>query len=167
MLAEKIKQDLKNAMKEKARDKVRTLRLLRAELVNMGKEKRYRAAKKEGGLSEGEIEKKSELTDKEALEAVVSEVKKRREAIEEFKKGGREDLVKKEQEELAVLKEYMPEQMDEAEVRKEAARVIKETGAGAMQDMGKVMKELMPRLKGRADGSLVSRVVKEILGEDD
>ena len=110
-----------------------------------------------------EIEKRSKLTDEEIIDAISSEVKKRKESIESYEKGGREELAQKERDELKVLMEYMPEQMSEDEIRTEAKKAIAETGAKEIKEMGKVLGVLMPNLKGRADGQTVSRIVKEEL----
>jgi len=109
------------------------------------------------------LEKESRLTDEETLEAVSYEAKKRKESIAEFEKGGRNDLVEKEKKELAILKTYLPEQLAEEEIKKLVKEAVEKTGAKEPKDMGKVMAELMPKTKGRADGNLVSKVVKESL----
>ncbi len=163
MLSQKLKKDLKQAMKEKNQDLVRTLRFLRSSIINQEKEKRYKIAQDKKGLSEQELEKKSELTDEEVMEVLFSELKKRKESIEEFQKGGREDLVENERAELKIIKDYLPQQLSEQEIEKEVEAVVQKTGAQGPRDIGKVMSVLMPRLKGRADGALVSKVVKQKL----
>jgi uncharacterized protein YqeY len=90
--------------------------------------------------------------------------KQRKESIEQFEEGDRPDLAEKEKSELKIIDEYLPEMMDEEEVRKVVQEKIKAFGASGMQDMGKVMGPLMGQLKGKADGSIVSKVVKEELG---
>ena len=111
-----------------------------------------------------EIEKKGkELTQEEILEILISEVKKRKEAIEGFKRGSRNDLVEKEQKELKILQKYLPEQIKEEEIRKEAQEIIEKIGASNLSDMGRVMSILMPKLKGRAEGGVVSAVVSKLL----
>jgi len=94
---------------------------------------------------------------------ISSEIKKRKEAILEFEKGERKDLVKRETSEMKILQSYLPEQLPEAEIKKFAKEIIKKAGAKEIKDMGKVMSELMPKLKGKAEGSLVSKIVKELL----
>lgn len=147
-LREKISLDLKNALRDRRVIDLSVLRMLQSAIRNK------------------EIEKKkgdTGLADEEVIEVIVSEIKKRREAIDGYMKGQRQDLVDKENAELAVLISYMPRQMGEAEIREEAKRAIDEAGAKTSQDMGKVMKILMLRLKGKADGGLVNKIVKEEL----
>jgi uncharacterized protein YqeY len=147
-LREKISSDLKNALRDRKVIALSVLRMLQSSIKNK------------------EIEKKkgdAGLTDEEVVEVIISEIKKRKEAIEGYMKGQRQDLVDKENAELAVLMSYMPRQMGEAGIREEAKRAIDEAGAKIPQDMGKVMKILMPRMKGKADGALVNKIVKEEL----
>ncbi|MER3447293.1 MAG: glutamyl-tRNA amidotransferase [Candidatus Dadabacteria bacterium] len=147
-LRERISLDLKNALRGRRIIDLSVLRMLQSAIRNR------------------EIEKKkgdAGLTDEEVIEVVTSEIKKRKEAIEGYMKGQRQDLVDKEKAELEVLMNYMPSQMGEAEIRKEAKKAIEEAGAKIPQDMGRVMKILMPRMKGKADGALVNRIVKEEL----
>jgi uncharacterized protein YqeY len=164
-LKEKIDEDLKRAMKEKKEREVSTLRLLKAAIFDREKEKRYKISKEKEELKEEELEKESQLSDEEIIEVIHSEIKKRKEAILEFEKGKREDLVKKEKEEIEILKNYLPEQLSEKEIEKLAKEIIEKVGAKDIKDMGKVMKELMPKVKGRADGALVSKIVKELLSK--
>ena len=106
-----------------------------------------------------------EATKEDVLAVVQKEAKQRRESIEQFQNAGRQDLVEKETKELAILQKYFPEQMSEEEVRKLVGDAITQTGATSMQDIGKVMGVLMPKVKGKADGSLVNSVVKEQLSK--
>jgi len=106
------------------------------------------------------------LTEEEILEVISSEAKKRKDAIDEFRKGGRDDLVEKEKRELEILKKYLPEQMNEEQIKKEAKKAIEEVGASGPQEMGKVMGVLMPKLKGRAEGGMVSKIVQELLASN-
>ena len=99
------------------------------------------------------------------LEKFLYEGKKRKEAIIGFEKGGRIESAEKEKEELKILQKYLPEQLTEEKIKKLTMEAIKESGAETVRDMGKVMKVLMPKLKGRADGGLVSGIVKELLGK--
>jgi uncharacterized protein YqeY len=110
-----------------------------------------------------EIEKKDALDDDEVLSEISSSAKRRRESIEAFKEGDRADLVEKEEAELAVLQEYLPEQLSPDEIRGVVEEVVKAVGAESASDLGKVMKELMPRLRGRADGKLVNEIVRQVL----
>ncbi|MBP9483667.1 MAG: GatB/YqeY domain-containing protein [Negativicutes bacterium] len=110
-----------------------------------------------------EIERKEGLTDEDLLTVFVKEVKQRRDSIDEFKKGNRMDLVEASEAELAILQEYLPQQLSEAELRELVQAAVQETGAQSKKDMGKVMADLMPRTKGRADGKLLNRIVQEFL----
>jgi len=167
-LKTKIEENFKKALKEKREIEVSTLRMLKSAIFNKEKEKRYKLSKagtREAGaeLSEEELEKGSQLTDEEVIEVISSEIKKRKEALLLFEKGKREDLVKKEKTEIKILERYLPEQLSEEEIKKLAKEVIERVGAKEPKDMGKVMAELMPKVKGRAEGGLVSKIVKELL----
>ena len=104
-----------------------------------------------------------EATDEDVLAVINKEVKQRKDSIEQFKQGNRQDLVDKETAELAILQSYLPEQMSEEEVKKYVDEAVVETNASTPQDMGKVMSALMPKVKGKADGSLISKLVREAL----
>jgi len=144
-LVEKIRQDLTTAMKADDRVRVSTLRLLLAALHNE------------------EIELRRELRDEDAVRILRREIKQRQESIREFSRGGREDLVRSEEEELKVLEEYSPKMMEEEVIEKYVDEVIAEVGASEPKDLGRVMAVLMPRLKGQADGATVNRLVREKL----
>lgn len=165
MLKENIQSDLNEAVKKRNEIVCSTLRMLLSAILNKEKEKRYKFSKEEPELSEEELIKKSTLRDEEISEVVLSEIKKRKEAISEFKKGEREDLVKKERAELEILQKYLPEQLSEEEIKKLAKQAVEEVGAREMKDMGKVMAEIMPKVKGKADGNTVSRIAKELLAK--
>lgn len=154
-LKDKIQEDLKTSLK--ARDQVRslTLRMLLAAMVNKEKE-----ALRLASLAQGKDE---ELSDEEIQAVVASEAKKRREAEEAFLKGGRPELAEKEKVELEVLLSYLPEQLTEDQIRVFVKEAIKKVGAVAQKDIGKVMGELAPLVKGKADGAVVSKIVKELL----
>jgi uncharacterized protein YqeY len=111
----------------------------------------------------GEIAKLTPLTDEEQLTVLTTEVKRRRETIADAEKAGRTDLVTREQAELEVVLGYLPKQMSREEVVAAAQAVVAEVGAKGPQDTGKVMGRLMPQLKGKADGKMISEVVKELL----
>ncbi|HUQ85138.1 MAG TPA: GatB/YqeY domain-containing protein [Candidatus Limnocylindrales bacterium] len=104
-------------------------------------------------------------TDEDILAVVQKEAKKIKDSIEQFTNAGRNELVEKEKGELAILQTYLPEEMGEEEIRKLVTEAISSTGASTPADMGKVMGALMPSTKGKADGSLVSKIVKEELGK--
>ncbi|TAL16746.1 GatB/YqeY domain-containing protein [bacterium] len=115
-------------------------------------------------LQKKEKEKRSELTDEDALGVLLTLSKQRKEAMELFKTGGREDLVAKESEELKIIESYLPAQMSEEEVAAEVKAAIAATGAVSPKDMGKVMGVLMPKVKGKADGKVVQNLVRTLLG---
>jgi len=140
-LKERITQDMKEAMKERDILKVSTLRLLLAEIKNK------------------EIDKKGELTDEEILSLIQKAVKQREESIEQYRKGNRSDLVEKETKEIEILKSYLPEPLSEEELDRIIEETIKEVGAMGPKDMGKVMKAIMPKVKGRVDGKIVNERV--------
>ena len=158
-----IREDLKEAVKNREELKSSVLRLLLAAIFNKEKEKRYKLSKEKPELSGEELEEESQLNDEEVIDVISSEARKRKESIVEFEKGGRKDLVEKEKKELEILEKYLPEQLSEEEIKKLVKEAIEKTGAKEMKDMGKVMAELMPKVKGKADGSLVSRIVKDLL----
>lgn len=162
-LKQKIQSDLVQVIKKGEEVSRSTLRLTLAAVLSKEKEKRYKIAKKEPELTEKELAERSILTNEEIIEVISSEVKKRKEAILEFEKGAREDLVKKEKAEIEVLKKYLPEQLSEEKLQKLVKETIEKAGAKEIKDMGKVMAELMPKIKGRAEGNEVSRIVREIL----
>ena len=171
-LKEKITSDLKEAQKGKKELEVSVLRLLQAAVLNKEKEKRTKLAKEKEEAKEEELEKESQLTDDEIVEVVFSETKKRKEAILGFEKGERLDLAEKEKKEMEMLKKYLPEQISETDLKKLAEEIIAVLRASLAfserekigpKDMGKVMGELMPKIKGRAEGGLISKVVKELL----
>ncbi len=158
-LKEIIQGDTKKAMISKDALKVSVLRMVSAAISNKEKDKRGKLAK-EGAE---ELETKSLLTDEESLEVISSEVKKRRDSIEQYEKGGRQDLADQEKKELEILQKYLPEQMSEEEIRKIVKEKIAETGVSGPKEMGKLMGALMPVVKGKADGKLVSKIVQEEL----
>ena len=161
-LKEKIQEDLNKAVKTKEELKSSVLRLLSAAILNKEKEKRGKLAQEEE-LIEKELIEKSQLTEEEAIEVISSEIKKRKEAILEFEKGERKDLADKEKKEIEILQKYLPEQLSEEEIKKIAKETIEKVGAKEPKDVGKVMAELMPKVKGKADGGTVSKTVKELL----
>jgi hypothetical protein len=157
---ERLSQDLKKAQKRQAVLEVSVLRLVMSALNNKQIEKRTKLSKSE---PLEKLDSLSQLTEEEVLEVVSSEAKKRRESITEFTKGNRQDLVNKEKEELEILGEYLPKQLSEEEIRDFVKGAVKVTGAKTSAEIGKVMQELMPKVKGRADGSLVNKIVRELL----
>jgi uncharacterized protein YqeY len=114
-------------------------------------------------LHNKEIDARRELKEEEVLQVLSSMVKQRKDSIEQFTNGGRMDLAEKEEKELRVIQEFMPEQMSEEDIEAAIVKAIDEVGAASPRDMGKVMKALMPIVTGKADGKLVSQKVKEKL----
>ena len=148
-LKEQIMADLKQAMKDKDQDRLRVLRSLKAKLL----EKEI-SERKDGEAS---------LSDEQTIEVLMKAAKQRKESIEQFEEGGRNDLADSEKDELEIIESYLPEMLDEEEVRDIAREKIEQLGAETMADMGKVMGVMMQELKGKAEGSIVSKVVKEEL----
>ncbi|MDA8441258.1 MAG: GatB/YqeY domain-containing protein [Peptococcaceae bacterium] len=147
-LKERLTEDMKTAMKarEEGKQRLSVIRMVRAAIKN------------------AEIDKKSEFGDTEVIEVLAREVKMRRDAALEFAKGNRPDTVEALQQEIAILLEYLPQQLNEAEVRQLASEVIAQVGAQGPKDLGKVMGAITPKTKGRVDGKLVNQIVRELLG---
>lgn len=146
---DQIQSDMKQAMKARDTDRLTVLRSLKAKLL----EKEISVRKEgEGSLGEEEI-----------VDVLMKAAKQRKESIEQFEQGGRDELAEAEKKELAIIESYLPTMMEEEEVRALVAKRIEELGASGPQDMGRVMGVLMGELKGKAEGGLVSRVVKEQL----
>jgi len=148
-LKARLLDDLKAAMKAKESDKKRVLRSLKAKIL----EKEI-SERKEG---------QSTLSDEQIVDVLMKAAKQRKESIDQFKEGGRDDLVEKEEMELALIEKYLPEMMSEDEIRAAVKDQIEEMNATSMADMGKVMGALMGKLKGKAEGALISKIVKEEL----
>ena len=120
-------------------------------------------------IMEAEVDRRSKgggdvLGDQECLAVIAAYAKQRRDSIEAYRNGGREDLATKEESELAIIQQYLPAQKSEDEIRGIVAAAIAETGATSAKDMGAVMKIVMPKLKSEADGAVVNRIVRELLG---
>jgi len=149
-LKEKFVSDLKEALKKGDSLKIETLRLLLNAFHNKEIEKRTH-------------QKPPLLDEEDILNILLSEAKKRKEAIELFEKGKRTDLAEKEKKELEIIEKYLPPPLSEKELEKIISQVIKETGAVSLKDFGEVMKEVMKKVKGRAEGLKVSQLIKEKL----
>ena len=146
-LTDKVGQDLITAMKAGDGPRLAVVRLLRTR------------------LKEAQVAKRGELTDDECYKIIMSEVGKRKEAIELFEKGGRGDLASREMKEIEILETYLPPRLSEEELKALAGEAVKEIGARSPNDFGKVMKVVMPKVTGRAEGSLVSKIVRDLLAE--
>ena len=146
-LIDKISQDMTTAMKARDQARLAPLRMAKAALMNR------------------EVEKGRELDDAEAQQVVVSLIKQRRDSVEQFLKGGREELAAKETAEIATLEAYLPPPVDPADIERAVDEAIQETGATSAKELGKVMKAVMPKLAGRsADGKAVNEIVRRKLG---
>lgn len=145
-LKQKIKSDLNEALKQGDELSRSVLGMVLAAIINK------------------ELAKAKESTDGEAVEILFSELKKRKESIVAFEKGNRQELADKEKKEIEVLQKYLPKLMSEEEIKKIVKAAVDKTGAKDAKDMGRVMKEISPQVKGKAEGSLVSKIVKETLG---
>ena len=146
-LRDQIPEDLKTALRGKKSLDLSVLRMLQAAIKNR------------------EIDNKGELDDEEIVQVVSSEIKKRRDAIEEFTKVSREDAAEAEQLEINVLMKYMPEQLSEEEVASKVQELVAGSGAAGLKDLGIAMKVVMPALKGKADGKLINKYVREQLAK--
>jgi uncharacterized protein YqeY len=146
-LEERFQEDLKSAMKSGNEMAVSVLRLLRTR------------------LKEARVAKMEDLSEDEIYKAIATEIKKRKEAIELFERGGREDLAVRERKEIEILDGYMPPKLSEEDVKGLAAKALQESGAESIRDLGKVMKVLMPQVVNRAEGSQVRKIVKDLLTE--
>ena len=146
MLRDSIANDMRDAMKARDATRVAALRLLMSSVKVVEKEKLH------------------DLSDDEVLDVIAREAKRRRESIDMFGQGGRTDLVDKETAELKILEGYLPDKLSDADLATLVDEAIAETGASTPKQMGEVMKALMPKVRGRADGGQVSALVKSRLG---
>lgn len=144
-LLERLNNDMKQAMKNKEKDKLSVIRMLKASLQNEA------------------LKQRQDLTDDEELTVLSRELKQRKDSLQEFENAGRSDLVDKVRTELGYVEAYMPEQLSEEEVSEIVKLTIEEVNATSKADMGRVMGALMPKVKGKADGSLVNKLVQQHL----
>lgn len=144
-LLERLNEDMKQAMRNKEKDKLTVIRMIKASLQNEA------------------IKLGAELAEEQELTVLSREVKQRKDSLHEFEKAGREDLVEKIRTELQYVELYMPKQLTEEEVSEIVKQTIAETGAASKADMGKVMSAIMPKVKGKADGSLINKLVQQHL----
>lgn len=148
MLLEQIEQDITQAMKQKQETVVSTLRMLKSALKNK------------------EIQIKKELNSDDIVQVVQAQIKTRKDSVQMYLKGGRQELAQKEEQEIEILKKYLPEQISSEDIKQKVEAAIHETGAKTIQDMGKVMGKISAELKGQADMAEVSKIVKEKLNEN-
>ncbi len=145
MLKEKLMEDLKDSMKNHDEVKKNTVTMIRAAIKQI------------------EVDKRVELEDNEIVEIISKEAKKRKDALAEFEKAGRDDLISQTNEELAIIKTYLPEELSVEELTSIIEETIKEVGAETMKDMGKVMQAVKTKTAGRADGKTINEIVKSKL----
>lgn len=145
MLKEKLLNDLKESMKEKDLIRKNTVQLIRSSILQIEKDKAI------------------EVTDEQIIEIIAKEAKKRKDAAQDFKKSGREDLINQNNKELEILTSYLPKQLDIEEIENIVKDIIKESGATSMKDMGIVMKTAKEKIGASADGKTISDVVKKLL----
>ncbi|KKR36232.1 MAG: hypothetical protein UT69_C0033G0007 [Candidatus Yanofskybacteria bacterium GW2011_GWE1_40_10] len=162
-IKEQIQADMKEAMKSGNAAKRMTLSMVMSSIKNKELEKRGKAIKADASLDAAGADELSKLTDEEIVEVVSSEIKRRKDSITSYTDGGRPELAEKENEEIAFISPYMPEQLSDEAVKAEVEKAVQETGAAGPKDMGKVIGAVMARIKGKADGQLVSKLVKEAL----
>jgi uncharacterized protein YqeY len=144
-LLERLNQDMKQAMKNKEKDKLSVIRMVKASLQNEA------------------IKLGKELSEDEELTVLSRELKQRKDFLQEFEKAGRDDLVNKVKVEISIIETYMPEQLSEEEIIELVKQTIQEVNASSKADMGKVMGAIMPKVKGKADGALVNKIVQQQL----
>ena len=144
-LLERLNSDIKHAMKNKEKDKLSVIRMIKSSIQNEA------------------IKTGNELSEDEELTVLSREVKQRKDSLHEFDKAGRQDLVEKIRTELQYVELYMPKQLSEEEVSEIVKQAISETGASSKAEMGKVMSVIMPKVKGKAEGSLVNKLVQQHL----
>ncbi|KMY43717.1 hypothetical protein AC622_05215 [Bacillus sp. FJAT-27916] len=147
-LVERLNSDMKQAMKDKDKDKLSVIRMMKASLQNEG-------------IKLG----KQELSEDEELTVLSRELKQRKDSLQEFDKAGRQDLTEKLHAEIAVVESYMPKQLSEEDLDALVTEAIAQTNATSKADMGKVMSAIMPKVKGKADGSLVNKLVLQHLSK--
>ncbi len=144
-LMDRLNEDMKLAMKNKDKFKLSVIRMVISSIKYV------------------EIEKRSSLSDDQIIDVLTREVKQRRDSLQEFEKANRTDLIGKIKEELAILQDYLPEQLTEEELKKIVQETVQEIGASNKSEMGKVMSAVMPKVKGRADGKMINKLVQEVL----
>jgi len=144
-LEEKLIDEMKQAMKSNDKLRLSTIRMIRSAIKNK------------------EIEQRKKLDDEDIFRVIQGMVRKSEESIEQFKAGGRMDLVEKEQKEIETMKSFLPQPLSREEILRIIDQSIEETQASSLKDLGKVMKSVMPRLEGKADGKLINQLVKEKL----
>ena len=154
-IKQRLETDMKQAMKGRDRPRVTCIRMLKSKLLE-----RQVALRTKHGID-------YEITDEEAQAVIATYAKQRRDSIDSYRKGGRDDLVADEQAELEIVSAYLPQQLSEDELRQLVRQAISESGAESVKDIGKVMKTVMPKTQGNADGKQVKKIASELLGATD
>lgn len=144
-LKDKLMEDMKSSMKNKDTLRKNTITMVRA------------------NIKQREVDERVELTDEDIIDIIAKQVKEKRDVIQDFEKGGREDLVEQTKKEIEILLEYLPKQLTEEEVEEIVKETIKEVDAKSIKDIGLIMKSVMPKIKGKADGSMVNSIARKYL----
>lgn len=145
-LKDRLTDDLKEAMKNKEQVRKSVVTLIRA------------------GIKQCEVDNRQELTDEDIISLISKQLKQRKDALSDFEKANRTDLIEQTNQEIAILENYLPEQLDDVELKEIITKVVEEVGATSMKDMGKVMAKTISLVQGRADGKRINAMVKQILG---
>ena len=145
-LKDRLTDDLKEAMKNKEQVRKSVVTLIRA------------------GIKQCEVDTRQELTDEDIISLISKQLKQRKDALSDFEKANRIDLIEQTNQEIAILENYLPEQLDDVELKEIITKVVEEVGATSMKDMGKVMAKTISLVQGRADGKRINAMVKQILG---
>ena len=145
-LKDRLTDDLKEAMKNKEQGRKSVVTLIRA------------------GIKQCEVDTRQELTDEDIISLISKQLKQRKDALVDFEKANRTDLIEQTNQEIAILENYLPEQLDDVELKEIITKVVEEVGATSMKDMGKVMAKTISLVQGRADGKRINAMVKQILG---
>lgn len=145
-LKDRLTDDLKEAMKNKEQVRKSVVTLIRA------------------GIKQCEVDTRQELTDEDIISLISKQLKQRKDALVDFEKANRTDLIEQTNQEIAILENYLPEQLDDVELKEIITKVVEEVGATSMKDMGKVMAKTISLIQGRADGKRINAMVKQILG---
>lgn len=145
-LKDRLTNDLKEAMKNKEQVRKSVVTLIRA------------------GIKQHEVDTRQELTDDDIISLISKQMKQRKDALAEFEKANRTDLIEQTNQEIAILENYLPKQLDDVELKEIIIKVVEEVGATSMKDMGKIMDKTFSLVEGRADGKRINAMVKQILG---
>ncbi|MDO4680399.1 MAG: GatB/YqeY domain-containing protein [Aerococcus sp.] len=146
-ILERINVDMKQAMKAKDKKRLSVIRMLK------------------GALQKEAIDHNGELTEEQELQVIARELKQRKDSVQEFQAAGREDLATDTEAEIAIVEEYLPEQLSEADIEKKVKAVIEQVGATSMKDFGKVMGQAVSAMKGQADGNQIQQIAKKLLNQ--